>query len=101
MTPDLSTLEEGLLILIVTAVDRCPASLSVQGSGSHTEENRPTLHKILPLLRAERFTERFTSKYTITCLGNGQRMRTNIVAIATRPSFFIDGLGTRLPKEEN
>ena len=39
-----------------------PASLSVQGSvGSHTEENRPTLHEILPLLRAERFTERITS----------------------------------------
>ena len=38
------------------------ASLSVQGSvGSHTEENRPTLHEILPLLREERFTERFTS----------------------------------------
>ena len=33
-----------------------------QGSvGSHTEENRPTLPEILPLLRAERFTERFTS----------------------------------------
>ena len=29
-------------------------------------------------------------KYTITCFsGNGQRMRTNIVAIGTRPSFFI------------
>ena len=41
-----------------------PASLSVQGSvGSHIEENRPTLHEILPLLRAERFTERFTSRY--------------------------------------
>ena len=39
-----------------------PASLSVQSSvGSHTEENRPTLHEILPLLRKERFTERFTS----------------------------------------
>ena len=57
-----------LTYLIVTAVDHCtnetvlpPASLSVQGSvGSHTEENRPTLHEILPLLRAERFTERFT-----------------------------------------
>ena len=31
------------------------------------------------------------AKYTITCFsGNGQRMRTNIVAIATRPSFFFN-----------
>ena len=37
------------------------------------------------------------AKYTITCFSViGQRMRTNIVAIATRPSFSIDGLGTRL-----
>ena len=29
--------------------------------------------------------------YTITCYSrNGQRMRTNIVAIATRPSFFLN-----------
>ena len=36
-------------------------------------------------------TERLTAKYTITCFsGNGQRMRTNIVAIATRPSFFLN-----------
>ena len=31
------------------------------------------------------------AKYTITCfLDNGQRMRTNIVAIDTRPSFFLN-----------
>ena len=79
----------------MTAVDRCtnetvlpPASLSVQGSvGSHTKENRPMLHEILPLLRVERFTEPFT----ITCYsGNGQRMRTNIEAKANRPSFFLN-----------
>ena len=31
------------------------------------------------------------AKYTITCFsGNGQHMRTNIVAIGTRPSFFLN-----------
>ena len=31
------------------------------------------------------------AKYTITSFsGNGQRMRTNIVAIGTRPSFFLN-----------
>ena len=93
LTPE--HLEEGLLILIVTAVDRCtnetvlpPASLSVQGSvGSHTEENRPTLHEILPLLSAERFTGGLQASIR---LRDGQRMRTKIVAIATRPSFFLN-----------
>ena len=40
------------------------------------------------------------AKYTIMRFsGNGQRMRTNIVVIEKRPSFFLtlfDGLGTRL-----
>ena len=37
------------------------------------------------------YGEDLQAKYTITCYsGYGQRMRTNIVAIATRPSVFFN-----------
>ena len=79
----------------MTAVDRCtnetvlpPASLSVQGSvGSHTEENRP---KFCHCFARNGLRNGLQAKYTITCFsGNGQRMRTNIDGLGTRPATVL------------
>ena len=69
------------------------------GASPQTRQCRPGAKRLTPEHPGRRLTypdcdglrKGLQAKYTITCFsGNGQCMRTNIVAIGTRPSFFLN-----------